>query len=155
MSETPLLNQWNKAQAIPGGKQLFSKLFALKAPYFATVSPLIEELRPNYARVRIKKRRIVENHIRTVHVIAICNALEMAMGALAEVTIPAHLRWIPKGMSLDYTAKAGTDITAIAETSPEQWKPGDLDVRVKALDTSGTVVVQGTIKLWVSEKKKK
>ena len=74
------------------------------------------------------------------------------MGALAEATIPKHLRWIPRGMSLDYVDKATTDIVAIAETSPEDWKPGDLVVRVKAERDDGTTVVRGTIMLYVSEK---
>jgi hypothetical protein len=88
-------------------------------------------------------------------VIAICNGLEMAMGTMAEASIPAHLRWIPKGMSVDYTAKAGTDILCVAEVTPEQWQVGDMLVDVKAYDTNGVVVVQGHIKLWISEKPKK
>ena len=89
--------------------------------------------------------------------IAICNGLEMAMGVMAmgvmaEASIPKHLRWIPKGMSLDYTAKAGSDILCVAEVTPEQWIPGDMLVPVTAYDTQGVVVVKGHIKLWISEK---
>jgi hypothetical protein len=101
----------------------------------------------------MKKRRAVENHIGTVHVIAVCNLLEMAMGACAEASIPRHLRWIPKGMTVDYTAKAGSDLTGTAETDPAGWRPGDLDVRVTAADDQGTPVVRGVIRLWISEKK--
>lgn len=154
MSDTnAVLNYWNKLSGLPGGKTLFSKAVQFKAPYFRTVNATVEELRPNYARLVIKKRRAVENHIGTVHVIAICNLLEMAMGTVAEASIPKHLRWIPKGMTVDYTAKAGSDITGIAEINPEQWRPGDLDVNVTALDDKGTPVVKGVIKLWISEKK--
>ena len=76
------------------------------------------------------------------------------MGALAEVTIPAHKRWIPKGMEVSYTAKADSDITCIAETDPEQWTGDDPDVgvRVRGVRTDGTVVIEGTIRLWVTEK---
>lgn len=155
MSETKVLQMWNRMSSIPGGKRLFSAVFARKAPYFATISPSVEELRPNYARVSLKKRRKVENHIGTVHVIAICNLLEMAMGACAEASVPKHLRWIPKGMTLDYTAKAGSDITGTAQIEPDAWKPGDLEVAVTAYDTAGIVVVKGVIHLWISEKKKK
>ena len=38
------------------------------------------------------------------------------MGALAEATIPADKRWIPKGMTVAYTAKATSDILCVAET---------------------------------------
>ena len=154
MSESNyVLRYWNQLKSIPGGRFLFSRVFSRKAPYFRTIDASVEEIRPNYARVSMKKRHAVQNHIGTVHVIAICNLLEMAMGACAEASIPPHLRWIPKGMSVDYTAKAGTDITGIAEINPEDWKPGDLNVKVTALDTNGTPVVQGVIKLWISEKK--
>ena len=73
----------------------------------------------------------MHNHIGTVHAIALCNGLEAAMGALAEASIPAHKRWIPKGMEVAYTAKADSDITCIAETDPEQWTGDDPDVRVR------------------------
>lgn len=151
--ENYVLRNWNRVQGIPGGKYLFSRVLSRKAPYFSTIGATIEELRPNYVRVSMKKRRAVQNHIGTVHVIAICNLLEMAMGTCAEASIPKHLRWIPKGMTVDYTAKAGSDITGIAEINPADWKPGDLDVKVQALDTGGKVVVQGIIKLWISEKR--
>ena len=147
-----LLKLWAKANRLPAGKKWFSMIFARKAPYFGTIKPLVREVRPNYCEVAFKKRKAVENHIGTVHVIAICNALEMAMGAVAEATIPKHLRWIPRGMKLQYTAKATSDIVAIAETVPEDWKPGDLAVRVRAERDDGTVVVEGVIMLYVSEK---
>ena len=148
-----VMDMWQKLSPLPGGKFLLSQVISRKAPYFKTVGATIEELRPNYARVSMKKRRAVQNHIGTVHVIAICNLLEMAMGVCAEASIPKHLRWIPKGMSVDYTAKAGSDITGVAEINPEDWKPGDLEVKVTASDSSGTPVVVGVIKLWISEKR--
>ena len=155
MSDNYLLKMYQKAAKLPRGRRLFSNMFSRKAPYFGTIKPLIAELRPNYCKVTFKKRRAVENHIGTVHVIAICNALEAAMGALAEASIPKHLRWIPKGMNVNYTAKATTNITATAEANPEDWKPGNLPVTVKAMRDDGTVVVEGTINLWISEKPQK
>lgn len=147
-----VLNAWEKACQIPGGQWVMSKVIANKAPYFSTVNPKVEELRENYCKISIKKRRIVQNHIGTVHVIAICNAMEMAMGVLAEASIPKHLRWIPKGMEVNYTAKAGSDIACVATVNADDWKEGDLFVKVQAFDTDGVVVVDGQIKLWISEK---
>ncbi|HEX8781036.1 MAG TPA: DUF4442 domain-containing protein, partial [Nocardioides sp.] len=84
----------------------------------------------------------------------LCNGLEAAMGALAEATIPAHKRWIPKGMEVAYTARATSDITCIAETDPGQWtgEDPDLPVRVRGVRDDGTVVVEGEIRLWVTPK---
>ncbi|GCD91504.1 hotdog fold domain-containing protein [Nocardioides sp. LS1] len=149
-----VLTLWNKTTALPQGKRIFSLLFSQKAPYFATIHPRFQEIRPNYAELVIPKRRAVHNHIKTVHAIALCNGLEAAMGALAEVTIPADKRWIPKGMDISYTAKATSDITCIAETDPEQWTSDnpDLPVRVKGIREDGEVVIEGVIKLWVTPK---
>jgi acyl-coenzyme A thioesterase PaaI-like protein len=149
-----VLDLWNRTSALPQGRRLFSIAFSRKAPYFATVRPTFIDLRPNYAELEIKKRRSVHNHIGTVHAIALCNGLEAAMGALAEATIPSNKRWIPKGMEVSYTAKADSDVRCIAETDPEQWEgeDPDLPVRVKGVRKDGTVVIEGTIRLWVTKK---
>ena len=147
------LTLFHKLQNWPMGNKLFSMAICRMAPYFGSVSPLITELRVNHCECLIKKRKKVENHIGTLHVIAICNGLEIAMGVMAEASIPAHLRWIPKGMTLDYTAKAGTDIRCVAEVPEHAWQPGDLPVKVTAYDTNDVIVVQGQINLWISEKK--
>jgi len=151
---TSVLELWNTTSKLPQGRKVFSLAFSQRAPYFATIRPTFTELRPNYAELRIKKRRGVQNHIGTVHAIALCNGLEAAMGALAEATIPDGKRWIPKGMDISYTAKATSDIRCIAETDPEQWTSDnpDLHVRVKGLRKDDTVVIEGVIKLWVTDK---
>lgn len=136
------------------GDRLFSFAFSQVAPYFWTIRPLFTVIEPNRAEVVIRKRRGVQNHIGTVHAIALCNGLEAAMGALAEATIPSEKRWIPKGMEISYTAKADSDITCIAETDPEQWsgEDPDLHVRVRGVRKDGVTVIEGVIKLWVTPK---
>ncbi|MFC4782933.1 hotdog fold domain-containing protein [Nocardioides sp. MAHUQ-72] len=150
-----VLTLWKKTSALPQGSRIFSVLFAQKAPYFATIRPRFTEIRPNRAELVIPKRRRVHNHLGTVHAIALCNGLEAAMGALAEATIPADKRWIPKGMEVSYTAKATSDITCVAETDPEQWTSDDPDlpVRVRGVREDGTVVVEGVIRLWVTPRR--
>src|SRR5512144_1535643 len=149
-----VLDLYRKVTRLPQGDRIFSLLFSQKAPYFATIRPRFTVLEPNHAELVIRKRRGVHNHIKTVHVIAICNGLEAAMGALAEATVPPTKRWIPKGMEVSYTAKAVSDITCIAETDPEQWTGTDPDVpvRVRGVREDGTTVVEGVIRLWVTDK---
>jgi Domain of unknown function (DUF4442) len=148
-----VLDLYERASKVPVlGRGAFSLAVGLKAPYFLTIVPTVVDLRPNHATVRIRKWWGVQNHIGTVHVIAIANGLEMAMGALAEATIPAGLRWIPKGMELEYLAMADSVITATADTEPADWAgPGEVDVRVQATRRDGTVVVRGVIHLHVTE----
>ena len=105
---------WERLENMPFGKTLFSRVICWKAPYFASISPCIEEFRPGFARVSMKKRRAVQNHIGTVHAIAMCNLAEMAAGTLTEISIPASMRWLPKGMQVEYLKKAETDVEAHA-----------------------------------------
>ena len=149
-----VLDLWKKTSALPLGDRVFSIAFSQKAPYFATIRPRFTVVEPNRAELVIRKRRGVHNHIGTVHAIALCNGLEAAMGALAEASIPPGKRWIPKGMEVAYTAKADSDVTCIAETDSAQWTSGDPDlpVRVRGVRRDGTVVVEGTIRLWLSDK---
>ena len=146
---------YQRLSSLPLGKQAFSVLFAQKAPYFWTVRPRVREVRPHHAELVIGKRRAVQNHIGTVHAIAVCNGLEAAMGLLAEATTPPGRRWIPKGMEVAYTAKSTTDLLCTADTNPADWEqPGDVPVRVRAIREDGTVVVEGIITIYVSDRKK-
>jgi hypothetical protein len=149
-----ILDLYERSTKVPVlGRGAFSLAAALKAPYFLTIAPTVEELRPNYARVRVRKWWGVQNHIKTVHVIAVANGLELAMGVLAEATIPSHLRWIPKGMELEYVGLATSTLLATAETDPADWiEPGEVPVRVQATREDGTVVVRGVIRLHTSHK---
>ncbi|MEP5153064.1 hotdog fold domain-containing protein [Planktotalea sp.] len=152
MSKPYILRTYEKALGWPFGRQLFSAYAARKAPYFRTVKPLVKTLKPGHCEIALKKRRAVENHIGTFHVIAVANGLEMAMGFLAEATVPKHLRWIPKGMDLTYPAKADSDLICEAVSDPADWVVGDVPIKVTARRTDGTAVVEGVITVWISEK---
>lgn len=144
---------YQKVTALPQGKRLFSILFGQKAPYFSSVHLQVQDMKPHLGQVLIPKRRSVKNHIGTIHAIAACNGLEAAMGLLAEATCPADMRWLPKGMDVQYLAKSTTALTCIAETSEADWAAApDVPVRVRAVTTDGTVTVEGTIHLWVTPK---
>ena len=145
---------YRRAATRPLGRRAFSVLFARKAPYFRTVRPQVRDVRPHRAELTIRKRRAVQNHLGTIHAIAVCNGLEAAMGLLAEATTPPGRRWIPRGMQVSYLAKSSTDLLCVAETDPADWAgAGDVPVRVRALRTDGTVVVEGVITIYVSDKK--
>ena len=146
------LSLWRSLSGWPGGRWLFSTIITYRAPYFATIRPRFTELRPGYCELTLRKRRRVHNHIGTVHAIAMCNMAELAGGLATDVTIPAGYRWIPKGMTVRYLAKAQTDLTAIAELGalPEFNKPTDLIVPVRILDTADNRVFEADITMWIS-----
>ncbi len=149
-----VLGLYRSLARLPKGRTVFSVVFARKAPYFRSIRPRFRDVRPHRAELVVADRKPVRNHIGTVHVIAICNGLEAAMGALAEATVPAGKRWIPKGMQVEYVGKATSDIVCFAETEPADWEHGpDVPVRVSATRDDGSVVVQGVIDLWVTDRR--
>jgi acyl-coenzyme A thioesterase PaaI-like protein len=148
-----VLSLYRTLARLPRGRTLFSVAFARRAPYFRSVRPRFRDVRPHHAELVIADRKAVHNHIGTVHAIAVCNGLEAAMGALAEATVPAGKRWLPKGMEVEYVAKSTDDVTCTAQTEPADWDGApDVPVRVTARLGDGTVVVRGTIHLWVTDR---
>lgn len=158
MGTSPTFALWRRLVDKPGGKQLFSAAMCLRVPYFGTVLPSVRQLRPGHCSVTAPKWWGVHNHIRTFHAIAACNLAEIAMGLLAEATVPPSHRWLPKGMDVRYLAKATTGLRAVAELPqlPEFGDEGfDLPVPVRILDARGTTVVTATITIWVTRKKQR
>jgi acyl-coenzyme A thioesterase PaaI-like protein len=151
-----VLKLWQKLSPLPGGKLLFSKAIAAKAPYFKTISPRFEVLELGRCVVTAKKRRSVHNHIGTFHAIAVCNMAEVAMGILAEVMTPSSHRWIPKTMTVNYLKKAETDLRAVATlpVDTEFAEARDLPIPVEVFDTGGNLVFTAVITVWISPKKR-
>ncbi|OAL85809.1 DUF4442 domain-containing protein [Acinetobacter sp. SFD] len=153
MSNT--LEIWQKMSSKPGGKWAFTKALCFKAPYFGSISPKFQELRPEFCKISITKRRSVLNHLGTVHAIAMCNMAELAGGTMTEVTVPATHRWIPKGMTVEYLKKANTDLIATAspESTMDLSKASEFKVNVVVRDTKADIVFRAVINMWVSPKK--
>jgi len=140
------LKMYNTVRKLPAGNWIFSKGVCFAAPYFSSIKPLVNELKPAYCQVSIKKRRTVHNHIKTVHAIAMCNMAELAGGLVTDVSIPKKARWIPAGMSVKYIKKAKTDLVAIADGSQVDWSTnGNIVVPVKVKDTAGDIVFSADI----------
>jgi uncharacterized protein (TIGR00369 family) len=137
---------FNKMSQLPLGKALFSKMVCRVAPYFSSISPLIEELETKRCVVTMKKTRKVTNHLKTVHAIAMCNMAELAGGMMTDASIPSGARWIPSGMSVEYLKKAKTDLTATADGSQVDWtREGTVQVPVSITDTTGEEVFRAQI----------
>jgi len=141
----------------PLGKKLFSWVVTRRAPYFATISPLITDLRVGLCEATIRNQRSVHNHIGTVHAIAMCNLCELVGGVMIESSLPKALRWIPKGMTVRYLKKAETDLTALAEWNPDLADDfsGDVVLPVKVRNISGVVVMEADITMYVSPRPEK
>jgi acyl-coenzyme A thioesterase PaaI-like protein len=142
------------AKLSPSG-WLFSRALSLRAPYFASIKPLVTQLEPGCCVAEIRHRRRVQNHIGTVHAIALCNLAELSAGLVCEASLPTSMRWIPKGMSVDYLAKANGRMQAEARPAipaVHAEEGYELPITVSVRDPGGTEVLGATIRMWATPK---
>jgi acyl-coenzyme A thioesterase PaaI-like protein len=136
--------QWRRFSSLPGGRWLFSRLVRFAVPYTATIGANIQELRPGYARVTLRDRKKVRNHLNSIHALALGNLGEMTSGMAAMLALPPGVRSIVTGMSIEYLKKARGTLTA--ESQPEipatVTGPMELTVHCDIRDEAGDVVAR-------------
>lgn len=151
-SHVHLLALYARLTRLPAGRWLFSRAVCLKAPYFASIAPRVDALQAGHCVVSFAHRRRVTNHLGTVHAIALCNAAELAAGLATEAAVPPSMRWIPRGMRVDYLHKASGRMraTARAAASVGDGQAREVPVDVEIADPRGTVVFRARVAMWVS-----
>lgn len=150
----PVLRQWQRYSRSALGRWLFARVVCNRAPYFGSIRPSFVELAPALCRVSMPKRRAVQNHIGTVHALAMGNLCELAAGFVTEVTIPQTMRWIPRGMTIEYLKRAETDLVAVARLDKNEWTAAEnIGVPVSVSDARGQEVVRAVITMYVSPRR--
>lgn len=153
---TAALAIYRRLEGKPLGRWLYSKLICFKVPYFGSIAPRIVALRSGYAEATLRHRRKVTNHLGTVHAIALCNLAEFSGGLVTEVSLPSSMRWIPRGMRVEYLKKASGTMRAVAtpEFPAHESKEGyDLPVNIVVDDPGGDTVFRACIDMWVSPRR--
>ncbi len=118
----------------------FSVVFGRAVKYFRTSGLKFEWIEPNHAIVLIKNRTPVQNHIGTVHAVAMIMIAESATGALVGLNVPANAIPVIKRMEVDYRKRAVGDMRAEAMLTQEQiammqtQERGEVDVAVTITD---------------------
>ncbi len=142
-----LRKTWDRLSKIPGGRKLFGKLVGKMAPYTGTIDPLVIELRRGYARVQMKDRKSVRNHLNSIHAVALMNLAEASSGLAFSYSLPPKSRGILTGLSIDYLKKARGTLTAECHSViPETNERVEYEVTVVTRDESGAVVTRATAK---------
>ena len=154
-STTPLLALYRRFERLPLGRWLFSRAVCFKAPYFGSIHPTITRLDTGRCEARIPHRRGMQNHIGSVHAIALCNLAELCAGVMTDASIPADMRWIPKGMTVQYLKKAmgpqhGVALPRIPIVSASAGY--ELPVDVEVHDLGGDLVFRAEVVMWLSPK---
>lgn len=137
-----IMRWWERVQGLPGGSRLFSLILGRIAPYSGSIGAHVESIRPGYARVSLRDRRRVRNHLNSIHAIALVNLGEIATGLAVLSTISANMRGIVLSIHADYLKKARGRLTAIAEFELPALEQDNTPCEVEArlTDPSGDTV---------------
>ena len=140
-----LLQVWRRAQRLPGGSALFSKLVARAAPYTATIDARILELERGYARLELRDRRAVRNHLNSIHAIALANLAEETTGLGMLSTLPPEARGIVTSLHMEYLKKArGTLVSECRAPAIDPSTRNSYEVVSEIRDETGDIVARGT-----------
>ncbi len=138
-----LLARWRRLSALPGGRRLFSRLLGRMVPYTGTIRPQVLELSVGYARLAMRDRRQVRNHLGSIHAVALVNLAEAASGLAFNVSLPEDARSILTGLSIEYLKKARGRLTAESTSPiPESSEEREYEIEVVIHDEAGDLVAR-------------
>lgn len=142
-SDATVLKQWARLSRLPFGRRLFSFLVGVTVPYAATIHADVQELLPGHARVVMKDRRRLRNHLRSLHAVALTNLAELTGNLALMSRQPARgARWIVTGFDSDYVKKARGPITAQCKINALDWSQAQpLQGHVELRDATGELVM--------------
>lgn len=112
---TRVLDMWKSLSAKTFGKQLFARAISLAVPYTGSISPLVLELEAGRAKVQMRDRWGVRNHLRCVHAVALMNLGEAVTGLAVMSLLPPGARGIVRELAMEYVKKARGTITGEAQ----------------------------------------
>jgi acyl-coenzyme A thioesterase PaaI-like protein len=147
------LEIYNKLTNLPFGRYLFDKDVGFVAPFFGKIHPHVIELKPSLCVVKMRDRRGVRNHIGTVNAGAMCTLAELTAGMAVDATIPKHLRWIPKKMTVAYLAKGKGTLEAVCSFDERLLQEGDVILPVSIKNTANREVCAAEITFHINRKK--
>lgn len=141
-----LLRTWQRLERVPGGRWLFSRIVARTAPYSGSIAAEVLELAPGRAVLRMRDRKGVRNHLRSVHAIALANLGELSSGLAAMAALPPGLRGIPTEINIRYLKKARGTLVAhgsarLPEVVDTAVTHADADIRNELGETVAEVRV--------------
>ena len=135
---------WRGSELLPGGKRIFSRLAGKMAPYTGTINAQVDELEPGYARLKMADRKVVRNHLNSIHAVALVNFIEKTTGMAMVSQFPSGMRGIVVHISVDFVKKARGQLLAECH-APQIKKDSRQEYIVVAdvKDSQGSIVAKG------------
>lgn len=132
---------------------LMSWLFGRVIKFAGTSKVQIEQLQFTESKLKLKNRKIVQNHIGTVHAAATALLGESATGFLLGMHVPDDRIPLLKSMQVDYIKRCSGDLTAVATLTDQQIatirveEKGNVEIKVVITDEAAVEPVH-CVFLW-------
>lgn len=153
-SSNPILARWERLRRLPLGPFLFSAGVGRMAPYTGSIRPRVRELRPGFARVVMRDRPKVRNHLRSIHAVALLNLAEVTSGLAMLCGLPPDARGIVTGLDIRYHKKARGTLTATCECDPPPTtEEREVEIVSTVRDRGGDVVATATARWLVGPRR--
>lgn len=115
---------WERLSPLPAGDWIFSRILGYIVPYTASIGATVVHFEPGHVRVRMKDRRRVRNHLRSIHAVALANLGELSTGLALVGALGPEARGILTGLEIRFLkkargrleAEAACDIPVVTET---------------------------------------
>jgi acyl-coenzyme A thioesterase PaaI-like protein len=142
MSPERLLSAWKRLGGSALGRLLFHIGLRIMVPYSGSTHPQVLEIAPGRARVRLRDRRRVRNHLSSIHAIAQANVLELTSGLAMMAGLSEDVRGIVTRLEVHYLKKARGPLEVTSECTPPQSASENTEflASAEARDTAGDVV---------------
>jgi acyl-coenzyme A thioesterase PaaI-like protein len=145
---------WDATHRLPGGRLAFSLAIGRAAPYTGSIGARVEALRRGHARVTMRDRKAVRNHLDCVHAIALANLAELTGNVALAYSLPDDARFIVAGFAIEYWKKARGTITAICDCpTPTTSDREEYCVEVAMRDEAGVEVCRAKLRSLVGPKR--
>jgi len=125
MQITDIYRYWKKLESGFLGKHIghwvFNRIIPFINPYTGALKANIKVLNKGYAKIELKDRRAIRNHLNSIHAIALTNLGEFASGLALISLFADEMRGIPIEIKICFFKKARGKLTAECTTQLPQF----------------------------------
>jgi len=154
-----LVSKFNRLPAILK-RQALSAVLGRIVPFVGTAGVVIEEMTEHRVVTRLRNRRRIQNHIKTLHAAAVTLAAETASGFIVGMNLPDDKLPLMKSLKVDFKKRNAGGIQIVASLTDQQKQQmrdepkGEVSVQVQAEDSAGVqTVVCEMIWAWIPKKR--
>jgi acyl-coenzyme A thioesterase PaaI-like protein len=148
-----LRRAWQSLSPLPGGKLLFSRLLGTINPYTGSIGARFVELGPGHAVTQLQERRQVQNHVNSIHAVALMNLAEVTTGLALMFALPADARGLPINLSINYHKKGRGLVTCECRCAPPATSERhETEVTCTIHDGAGVLVADASARWMIGPK---